>query len=428
MTYVVTVDTCIPEGTPEMDPLQRAGAVALIEDGFDSVRAVEGPDGVKVDLLDTIVSVHPGGALLKVVVDAPALESAEDSVQVLVDELLERTELLADWTIERCEVELHQDRAHASLDAAEGPDAPPDDPAARKARHMAAPPPEEADDGHGTGRDDGERTAAVRTRILAMADELRSFPLTMFGAPADDAPAGVDDTDGADTAGVTPEDADRRPRSADGRADGPAEPRAERDDGRRSAPGLAAGALVYAADILVEELFEDVQVLAQEDATVAECEGPLWHLERLPDRYALQYDARFARRFLVTVIALTTRFTDGSFRRLNCVAEEIALRFLLNQATTTLELHGLLDEEVSAALDTFTDNVYGAYQVYATYEPYGDMGQEWLHDDSADAFGDEASTRAAPRVASTAFRSWFTPFDDGRYVPPQTSGEPEEAH
>lgn len=141
MTYVVTVDTCIPEGTPEMDPLQRAGAVALIEDGFDSVRAVEGPDGVKVDLLDTIVSVHPGGALLKVVVDAPALEFAEDSVQVLVDELLERTELLADWTIERCEVELHQDRARASLDAAEGPDAPPDDPAARKARHMAALPP-----------------------------------------------------------------------------------------------------------------------------------------------------------------------------------------------------------------------------------------------------------------------------------------------
>ncbi|MEU5632763.1 hypothetical protein ACH47C_13920 [Streptomyces rishiriensis] len=422
MTYVVTVDTCIPEGTPEMDPLQRAGAVALIEDGFDSVRAVEGPDGVKVDLLDTIVSVHPGGALLKVVVDAPALEFAEDSVQVLVDELLERTELLADWTIERCEVELHQDRARASLDAAEGPDAPPDDPAARKARHMAALPPEDADEGHDAGRDDGESATAVRTRILAMAEELRSFPLTMFGARASERPAeagGADSTDGADGADGTAGAA-----GAAGAAGGGAA--GEGAEGAR----LAAGALVYATDILVEELFEDIQVLAQEDASVAECEGPLWHLERLPDRYALQYDARFARRFLVTVIALTTRFTDGSFRRLNCVAEEIALRFLLNQATTTLELHGLLDDEVSAALDAFTDHVYEVNEVdevHEVHDAYGGTGNEWLYDDSAEG-GDEAPIRAAPGVTSTAFRSWFTPFDDGRYVPPPTPGEPEEAH
>lgn len=73
MTYVVTVDAHIPEGTPEMDPLQRAGAVALIEDGFDSVGAIEGPDGMEVDLLDSVVAVYPGGALLKVFVDAPAL-------------------------------------------------------------------------------------------------------------------------------------------------------------------------------------------------------------------------------------------------------------------------------------------------------------------------------------------------------------------
>ena len=157
-----------------MDPLQRAGAVALIEDGFDSVRAVEGPDGVQVDLLDTIVSVHPGGALLKVIVDAPALEFAEDSVQALVDELLERSELLADWTIERCEVELHQDLAKKSLDAAEGPHAPPADPAARKARHTENPTTEDS-----TGQTyDAEPTkaATVRSQMLGLADELRSFP------------------------------------------------------------------------------------------------------------------------------------------------------------------------------------------------------------------------------------------------------------
>ncbi|MFE0257721.1 hypothetical protein [Streptomyces sp. NPDC059010] len=379
MTYVVTVDTCIPEGTPEMDPLQRAGAVALIEDGFDCVRAIEGPDGVKVELRDTIVAVHPGGAHLKVIVDAPGLLFAEESVRALVDELLERSELLADWTIERCEVELHQDQAKASLDAAEGPDAPPDDPAARKARHTENPMPEASDEGY----DDAEaKAAAVRTQMLGLADELRSFRPVTFGVS--------DDEDG------------------------------EREDGddKSAVPAesarLAAGALVYATDILVAELFEDVQVLTQEDAAVAECEGPLWHLERLPDRYALEYDASFARRFLVTVVAMTTRFTDGSFQRLSCVAEELALRFLLSRTTMTLELYDLLDDDVSAALETFAGNVYQ------------DRDHEWLYDHSMDGNGDSPAG-VTLGVAPMEFKTWFTPFKEGRYVHPSAANEPEAA-
>ncbi|AVV44487.1 hypothetical protein PYK79_25585 [Streptomyces sp. ID05-04B] len=363
MTYVVTVDTCIPEGTPEMDPLQRAGAVALIEDGFDSVRSVKGPEGVEVALLDTIVAVHPGGALLKVIVDAPALEFAEDTVQALVDELLERSALLADWTIERCEVELHQDLAKESLDAAEGPDAPPDDLAARKARHTAGP----SGEGPANGDDATTQTAAVRTQMLRLAEALRSFSPATFGAT------------GA---------------------------------GEGGAAALAAGALLYATDILVDELFEDLQVLTREDVAVAECEGPLWHLEHLPDRYALQYDARFARRFLVTVIAMTTRFTDGSFQRLGCVAEGLALRLLLNETTSTLELYGLLDDDVSAALDTFADRVYEG------------TDDQWLYDD---ALGVGEGSAAGPRAAPLAFGSWFTPFDespaDSGYVHPSAADD-----
>lgn len=436
MTYVVTVDTFIPEGTPEMDPLQRAGAVALIEDGFAAVRAVEGPDGVKADLLDTIVSVHPGGALLKVVVDAPALEFAEDSVQVLVDELLERTELLADWTIERCEVELHQDRARASLDAAEGPDAPPDDPAARKARHAAAPPPHGADDGQDPG---AQEPASVRAGMLALADELRPFPSTMFGTREDDSAtpttpptraaardedgrnggiAGVHGVNGANGVnGVNGVDGTSGVNGVDGREGSEGRGGTDATDGTDGISGtdgarLAAGSLLYAADALVDQLFEDMEVLAQEDTTVAECEGPLWHLERLPDRYALQYDAGFARRFLVTVIAMTTRFADGTFRRPGCVAEELALRFLLHQATATLELHDLLDDGVSAALDAFTDTMYEG------------MHHEWLYDAAPDDTG-EAPSGPALGFTPTAFASWFTPFDDGRYVHPHRAAKPE---
>ncbi|MFC8431377.1 hypothetical protein [Streptomyces sp. NPDC057253] len=377
MTYVVTVDTRIPEGTPEMDPLQRAGAVALLEDGFESVESLEGPDGVEAELLDSIVAVHPDGALLKVFVDAPALEFAEDAVQVLVDELLERSELLADWRIERCEVELHQDLAKESLDAADGPDAPPDDPAVRKARHTQHP----AGDGADEGYDPDVRTKTVRNRMLELADRLHSFPAATFGVLDDEENHG-------DEAG--------------GFAASPA------------GALLAAGALVHATIVLVAELFEDVQVLTQEDTSVAECEGPLWHLERLPDRYALRYDARFARRFLVTVIALTTRFTDGSFRRLGCVAEELALRFLLREATATLELYGLLDDDVSAALDAFADHVYE------------DMEHEWLYDGSMDG-DDEEAAGAALGIEPVAFEEWFTPFDEGRYVHPSAADGPREA-
>ncbi|MFI1721022.1 hypothetical protein [Streptomyces sp. NPDC020489] len=378
MTYVVTVETCIPEGTPEMDPLQRAGAVALIEDGFDAVRAVEAPGGVQVGILDSIVAVHPEGALLKVFVDAPALEPAEDSVRVLVDELLERSELLADWTIDRCEVELHQDLARKSLDAAEGPDAPPDDPAARKARHTAG----AGDEGTVAAGDADAEGASSRGRLLGLAAELRSFPPAVFGV------LGAEDDEG-DTGG-------------DRFAVAPVSAR------------LAAGALVHATELLVAELFEDVQVLTQEDATVAECEGPLWHLERLPDRYALQYDARFARRFLVTVIAMTTRFTDGGFRRLACVAEGFALRLLIGRATTVLEREGLLDDEVGAALGAFAAHVYA------------DTDHEWLYGDAADGT-DEVSPWAGLGVELTAFGSWFTPFQEDRYVHPSAADEPEAA-
>lgn len=377
MTYVVTVDAVMPKSAPEMDPLQRAGAVALIEDGFASVEAIEGPDGMEVDLLDTIVAVYPGGALLKMFVDAAALEFAEEAVRSVVGELLQRSELLADWQIERCEVELHPELAQESLAAADGPDAPPDDLADRKARHTERPTPEDESEGY-----DAEAQAeVVRGQMLARADQLRSFPPVMFGVLDDE----DDEEEGAIEFAISPEDAK-----------------------------LAAGALVYATDILVDELFQDVQTLTEEDTTAAECDSPLWHFVDLPERYALQYGARFARRFLVTVIAMTTRFTDGSFQQLSCVAEELALKLLLTETNVTLETFGLLDDGVSAALDSFADNVYE------------DMDHEWLYDDSMDGI-DESAVGESLGVAPMAFKAWFTPFNEGRYVHPSAADEPEGA-
>ncbi|MEU9487453.1 hypothetical protein AB0D83_27980 [Streptomyces decoyicus] len=53
-------------------------------------------------------------------------------------EILEQSELLGEWQITKCEVELHPEIAQQSLDAADGPGVPPADPAARAAQYAQA--------------------------------------------------------------------------------------------------------------------------------------------------------------------------------------------------------------------------------------------------------------------------------------------------
>lgn len=99
---------------------------------------------------------------------------------------------------------------------------------------------------------------------------------------------------------------------------------------------------------------------------------------------------------------------------MGCVAEKLALRLLLNQTNATLEIFGLLDDGVSAALDAFADNVYE------------DMDHEWLFDASMDGV-DESTVGVALGVAPMAFKAWFSPFNEGRYVHPCAADEPEGA-
>ncbi|MFI8826058.1 hypothetical protein [Streptomyces sp. NPDC053431] len=358
MTYVVTVETCIPDDAPDLDELGRVGAVVLLERGFGSVAGAEGPDGVEVDVYDVAVADHPRGVLLTVSVAAPSLEAAEDAVGAVAQEILDRTDQLAAWVVVSSEVRLHTDQARESLEAADGPDAPPSDPAARRARHAAArlagtagP---DAQDGDEALPDVVEETPDPEAEIRAAAAALRSFDPAVFGAAADTAE-------------------------------------------------LAAGALVHAAEVLIDELCDDVQALAEEDTDVAACAGHLWHLDRLPARHADRYDELFARRFLVTAVALTTRFTDGSFRRLGCLADELVLRFLVEQAHVALDLYGLLDEEVAAALERFRAHVLD--------RPRQDQDEE---------------------VAPLGFGTWFTPFGADRYVHPyaadSAADEPAEEY
>ena len=369
MTYTVSVDTCPPDDAPELDALQRAGVIYLLQSGLDSVDGIEGEDGSEVDVLDSILAVHPGGALLKLIVDAPSLEDAEDAVRAVIGEILEGSELLGEWVISKCEVELHLDLAKESLDAADGPDVPPADPSERAARHAV-----DAGNGLDTSGVSDEEREATRAKIRALAPELSAFGLGSFGhfTLSDE-----EEGDGNSGEFLVPQEG------------------AE----------LAAGAIVYAIEILLDELFMDLAALSKEKSNVAECDRPMMQLDNLPSQFSLRYDSRFARHLVVTAVTLTGRMTQPGFEHLNCVAEELLLRLLLQSAEGTLELYDLMDDNVATALRCFADGVYE------------DMDHEWLYDPSKDGI-DQDPTVAHLGIAPMGIKDWFAPFNKGRYVHP----------
>ncbi|MFJ9537625.1 hypothetical protein ACIRPX_10255 [Streptomyces sp. NPDC101225] len=356
MTYAVTVDVELPKGGSELDVLQREGVVFLLRKGLDSIAAIEGPDGMEVDLVDDVITVHPRGARLKLCVDAPALEFAEDAAREVVAELLERTEPLTAWEITRCGVELAPEVLQESLDAADGPDAPPADPAERARRHAAGTPSGD------TGRRDDTDVADMRRRLRLLAPGLRAFPLTSFGHSEDE----------------------------------------EKRIVSREAAEIAAGAVVYAIDLLVDELFTDLAGLEEDGPTVADTDAPFMILDELPRQFAQQYSVLFARRLTVTAVALTGRLTQPHFGRLSCVAEELLLKFLVGQAEATADLYELLSEEVETALQVFADGVGD------------DMDHEWLYAPAGNGAG------------KGLVQDWFLPFGDEGYVHPYATHDDSE--
>lgn len=354
MTYAVTVDVELPEGATELDVLQREGVIFLLRKGLDSIAAIEGPDGMEVDLVDDIIAVHPKGALLKLYVDAPALEFAEDAAREVVAEVLERTEPLADWEITRCGVDLAPELLQESLDAADGPDAPPADPAERARRHAEARP-----TGEPVRRRDDAEVDGMRRRLRSLAPTLQAFPPASFGYADDE----------------------------------------EKRIVSREAAEIAAGAVVHAVDLLVDELFTDLAGLEEEGPTVADTDAPFMILDELPPQFAQQYTVLFARRLTVTAVTMTGRLMRPHFGRLSCVAEELLLKFLVGQAEAAADLYDLLSEEVETALQVFADRLGE------------DMDHDWLYVPAADG------------EAKGTVQDWFIPFGDERYVHPYAAND-----
>ncbi|WP_042425491.1 hypothetical protein [Streptacidiphilus anmyonensis] len=374
MTYAVTVDTSQPEGAPDLDELQRAGAAHLLREGLDAIEAIEGEDGEVVEIIDHLVGVHPGGALLKVFVEAPSLEDAEGAVESVVGEVLERTELLAAWTIDKCEVELHLDSAAESLAAADGPEAPAADPSTRAVAHPTARSLEENTPGRG-----GQEREEMRAKLRALAPLLAGVSASTLGhLTAEDLEDGKEVDEDFN---VSAEDV-----------------------------ALAAGAMYFSIDILIDEIFQDLDTLG-DSPSAAQCDGGLMQLEGLPGQFMHLYTPLFARKLLVTAASLTGRMSGPGFGQLSCVAEELLLRLWLETTEATLDLYGLLTPGTAEALGSLRENVYE------------DLDHEWLYGPAMDGI-DQDPTAAHLGIAPMAVKDWFTPFNQSRSVHPYaTDGE-----
>ena len=165
------------------------------------------------------------------------------------------------------------------------------------------------------------------------------------------------------------------------------------DEDSEQTVALAAGALVLASTMLIDEELEDIATLKQQAGTVASNGEMFLALGELPPRFANGYDGRFARKFLVATVIVIGRLSAPRWEPPACTAEALALHLVVRRAGDLLVDHGCLDEEQARSL-------------YAGFEDaaFEDTDFERLYVD------DLEETAGAHHVREAANRqSWFEP-------------------
>jgi hypothetical protein len=157
---------------------------------------------------------------------------------------------------------------------------------------------------------------------------------------------------------------------------------------------LAAGALIFASSVTVDQLFRDLEQLSERGGTVADG-GVYFVLEELPGRFAHRYDVRFARHLLVATIIVASRLTRRSWTSPASVAEALALHIIVEAARTILEEHELIGEDL--------DNLYRGFDDAA----FDDVDHEWLYEMSMDGFEDDEDLQSRLRFTDMRFDAWF---------------------
>lgn len=169
-------------------------------------------------------------------------------------------------------------------------------------------------------------------------------------------------------------------------------------DDRRKAVGqthLLAGLLWNSASILIDQLFRDLGTLSALDAvTPADIAGTSV-LSSLPPQFAAGYDAKFTQKFIVVAADVTACLVRG-WTAPGCLAAELAVRCLLDQAEITEDIYELdLPDDWRAAVE-----------------------EVLLEDAESDALYADDDGPNNDGGGSLAFEHWFRPFAPGDTVPP----------
>ena len=195
---------------------------------------------------------------------------------------------------------------------------------------------------------------------------------------------------------------------------------AERAAATRRAAALA-GCLIQAAEVLIDELIDDIVSLRAEESAAGQYGAAAqiedtWVLCQLPARFAARYTPLFAQRLLVAVVDVTGRLTKG-WEPLASVAQELGLRILLNLVDIVAETAGV----------TLDDGWRGHLEEIL----FEDIDHEMLYNPAYDGIEDDPESQP-PGMAPMRFEDWFKPFSDERTMPPYAlpravSAEPPES-
>jgi len=313
MSYGVSVELRPSAGAPGLDPLRSEGAVSLLRGMLPPVGIFKAVGG-DIGLVSHAVAARHDGILVRLLVKAPSLDLAEAGARQLLVDLLRRSEALATWQVSRCEAGFDEQLAVAGL-MADGSGLPPSDPAERVRWHAD----QRQRRSHAPAVPEGE--GGWRAMVMGQAEFVRAFGPEAFGRDSDDESA-----------------------------------------------RLLAGALVEAATLTIDFLFEDIRELGKR--RVADSGDLFLVLSELPERFANQYDGLFARKFLVALVTITGRLAAEQWSPPASIAEALALQVVIEQARCLLVDHEVVNQkeardlyaefEEAAFDDTDHQLIYGA--------------------------------------------------------------------
>jgi hypothetical protein len=165
---------------------------------------------------------------------------------------------------------------------------------------------------------------------------------------------------------------------------------------------LLAGALWEASVILIDQLFEDLAGLRKLHNVEREDIASTFVLSWLPPRQAHKYDVGFVQRFLVVAADMTAALVRG-WSRPSCVAQELALRCLLDQ--------------VEVLQDSYDLDLADDWRGMLEDKLFEDMDSDLLYQNAMDGFENDIELNMQLGFAPMNVQDWFEPFNDAAVAP-----------